>query len=84
MAAYSVVQTAASTVDSKGWPLAASMDAQSVAMTASTLAHTTVGSLVDQLVEHWAATMGFYWADTKASQTVALTVDWSAVQTDAG
>jgi hypothetical protein len=84
MAGYSVVQTAASTADSKGRPLAASMAVLSVARKATTLAHATVGSLADYSAGHWAPTMVFRWAVSKASQTVVLTVDGSAVQTDAG
>jgi hypothetical protein len=48
---------------------------------ADTMADMTVGSLADYPVGHWAATMVFRWADPKASQTVVLMVDGSAVQT---
>ena len=37
--------------------------------------------MADYSAGHWAATKVFHWADSKASQTVALMVDGSAVKT---
>ena len=44
------------------------------------MADMTVGSLADYSAGHWAATMVFRWADSKASQTAVLTVDESAAK----
>ena len=72
-AGYSVVQTAASMVDSKGWPLAASMAARSVALKASTWAvcwaQTLAGSRVGWMAVHWAASKADAWAVTMAALT---------------